>query len=101
MHATDAAPRTVLEDVLRTALLLGVALVLLIPSVRDTQTAVGWLPMWLVAMPAVALWALRGFAMPQPAPRAERVRSTRRAMALPQARRRARRVTREAAQRMA
>ncbi|WP_460830614.1 hypothetical protein [Lysobacter humi (ex Lee et al. 2017)] len=54
---------TVLDEVLCTTLATGLVLVALLPSAREV-TAIGWLPMWLVGMPAVAWWALRGFPLP-------------------------------------
>ncbi len=55
--------RSLFDEVLCAALVAGALLVLLVPSARAT-VAIGWLPMWLVAMPAVAWWALRGFPLP-------------------------------------
>lgn len=54
----------VLDETLRIALGAGLALVLLIPAARGMHGLLGWVPLWLVAMPAVALWALHGFSMP-------------------------------------
>lgn len=51
--------RSFLDEILRTALMLGVVLTVLVPAVREMQTAFGWLPLWLVGMPATALWASR------------------------------------------
>lgn len=101
MHATPA--RTLLDEILRTTVVLSLALVALVPAVRETQTALGWLPLWLVGMPAIALWAVRAL-LPQPMPERSRL-SVARPVALrrpsdsslqrqPQARRRARRAVR-------
>lgn len=91
MSTEARAPSTVLDEILCTALAVGLVLVALLPAARGVS-AVGWVPMWLVGMPAVAWWAVRGF--PLPAAREPRRvpvavhRHGRRAA--PQARRRAR-----------
>lgn len=54
MHAQTDTARSMLHEVLLTALCLGVALVILIPAARDIHANVGWLPLWLVGMPAAA-----------------------------------------------
>ena len=60
LHAQVALdPR--IDAALRYALAIGVVLVLLLPGARGFSETLGWLPLWLLAMPAVALWALRGF----------------------------------------
>ena len=93
MHADRNAPRdpivSPLEDVLRYALAIGAVLVLLLPSARGFSATLGWLPLWLLAMPLSALWALHGFRLPR---RAAEPRNTaaRRRRAGPQARRRVR-----------
>ena len=53
-----------LECTLRLVLLTGLALVLLLPAARGQSDWLGWLPMWLVGMPAVALWSLHRFRLP-------------------------------------
>ena len=53
-----------LESHLRLALGLGVALVVLLPMARGSSEWLGWVPMWLVGMPAAALWALHRFRLP-------------------------------------
>jgi len=58
-----ADPR--LEAVLRHAIAIGVVLVLLLPAARGTHAMLGWLPLWLLAMPLVAWWALHRFALPR------------------------------------
>jgi hypothetical protein len=81
------APRPFLDELLCTTLAVGLVLVAILPGARGVGAA-GWMPLWLVGMPAVALWALRGFPMP---PRAGRVRDDRRfprtQRSVPQARR--------------
>jgi hypothetical protein len=77
-----------LEDLPRYALAIGAALVLLVPAARGFSPTVGWLPLWLLAMPAAAWWALRGFRLPKRA--AEPVTTARRRRIGPQARRRVR-----------
>lgn len=53
-----------LERSLRVVLALGVALVLLLPVARGHSDWLGWMPLWLVGMPAVALWSLHRFRLP-------------------------------------
>ncbi|HXH00814.1 MAG TPA: hypothetical protein VNI56_01300, partial [Xanthomonadaceae bacterium] len=68
----------------RQLLIIGIAAVLLFPMARGHSEWLGWLPLWLVGMPAAACWALLGFRLPMPSlPQ----RATRR-RAHPQARRR-------------
>jgi hypothetical protein len=66
ISSKDAAIATdpQLERSLRLLLLTGVALVLLLPAARGQSDWLGWLPMWLVGMPAVALWSLHRFRLP-------------------------------------
>ena len=47
------------------ALWLGAAMVLAVPAARGDSTWLGWLPLWLVGMPACALWALHRFRLPR------------------------------------
>lgn len=77
-----------LEDLLKYALAIGGMLVLLLPGARGFSETLGWLPLWLLAMPAVALWALRGFPLPALAP--DTPAAARRRRTAPQARRRMR-----------
>lgn len=88
----DVDPR--LEQALHYAIAIGAVLVLLLPGARGMHAALGWLPLWLLAMPLVALWALHRFRLPrghQPTrPAIARVRRS-----VPQARRRARPPRRE------
>ena len=56
------AQTTRLASLLRILLTIGVLAVLLLPAAR-ANTPVGFLPMWLIAMPASVLWA------PAPGPR--------------------------------
>jgi hypothetical protein len=53
-----------LERTVRLVLLTGLALVLLLPAARGHSEWLGWLPMWLVGMPAIALWSLHRFRLP-------------------------------------
>jgi hypothetical protein len=55
---------SVLDECLFTAMGIGLVLVALLPGARG-MSPVGWLPMWLVAMPALAWWGLHGFALPR------------------------------------
>ena len=87
--ARQDRPDAHLDRVLRRALLTGLALVLLVPLARASTDWLGWLPLWLVGMPAVAWWALHRFRLPAALARS---RTTRRRRS-PQARRvRARRI---------
>ena len=47
-----------IASTLRILLTIGVAAALLVPAARG-NTPVGFIPMWLIAMPASALWMLR------------------------------------------
>ena len=80
-----------LERSLRMALALGVVLVLLLPMARSHSEWLGWVPMWLVGMPGVALWSLHRFRLPARItnPRDARSASARRRKPGMQARRRA------------
>lgn len=79
-----------LEDVLRYALAIGGVMVLVLPAARGFSETLGWLPLWLLAMPGVALWALRGFPLHRRGNPSGAVTAARRRRAGPQARRRAR-----------
>ena len=80
-----------LERSLRLVLLTGLALVLLLPAARGQSDWLGWLPMWLVGMPAVALWSLHRFRLPlrKAASGNDTLQSSRRRRPGAQARRRA------------
>lgn len=93
------APRSLLDEILCAAVVAGALLVLLVPGARGSA-AIGWLPMWLVAMPAAAWWAARGFPLPQRAAVTAPARTMRARPVRPQARRSAR-VARRAAERRA
>ncbi|HBK47039.1 MAG TPA: hypothetical protein DDZ67_11515, partial [Xanthomonadaceae bacterium] len=60
-HRPD--PR-VLKPVRQLAL-AGLALVLVWPAARGYSQWIGWLPLWLAAMPAAAWWSLHRFALPR------------------------------------
>ena len=53
-----------LERSLRTLLIIGLALVLLLPDARGHSEWLGWMPLWLVGMPAMAWWSLHRFRLP-------------------------------------
>jgi hypothetical protein len=89
-----------LEDLLRYALATGMVLVLLLPAARGFSETLGWLPLWLLAMPGVALWALRGFPLPRRTS-PSMVTAARRRRGGPQARRRARGLPRRSLSRAA
>lgn len=60
----DVAFRHTLESAIRAAVAFGLFAALALPAGRGYSQAVGWLPLWLVAMPLSAWWALHGFALP-------------------------------------
>lgn len=62
LAAPAADPR--LERGLRTLLIAGLALVLLLPVARGHSDWLGWMPLWLVGMPGVAWWSLHRFQLP-------------------------------------
>jgi hypothetical protein len=91
-----------LEDTLKYALAIGSVLVLLLPGARGFSETLGWLPLWLLGMPAAALWALKGFPLPGHAPEEiAAIPASRRRRSGPQARRRIRGVARHALSRAA
>lgn len=53
-----------LDELLRGLVAVGAAVVLLLPAARGTHAVIGWLPLWLLVMPATAWWALHRFRMP-------------------------------------
>ena len=87
--AVPADPQ--LERSVRFVLLAGLALVLLLPAARGQSDWLGWMPLWLVGMPAVALWSLHRFRLPlrNRASRNDSLQSARRRRPGTQARRRA------------
>lgn len=88
--ARGATPDPRVDEALKLLLALGVVLVLLLPAARGSAASIGWLPMWLLGMPLVALWATRDFRLPWGrTPEAAGLRMRRR-RSEPQARRRAR-----------
>lgn len=54
-----------LERALRRIVLVGLLAVLLLPAARGSSALFGWLPLWLLAMPLSAWWALHRFALPR------------------------------------
>ena len=58
------APAAWLEDALRLLVALGLTLVVLLPAARGFDPRLGWLPLWLVAMPAASWCALHRFGLP-------------------------------------
>jgi hypothetical protein len=92
VHVSSPArhvPAPQLDRVLRTLVLTGLALVLLLPVARASTAWLGWMPLWLVGMPTVAWWALHRFRLPVWPARGGGV-SGRRRRGQAQARRRAR-----------
>ena len=70
---TTHLPDRRLRIALWRALWLGAAVVIAVPAARGDSAWLGWLPLWLVGMPACALWALHRFRLPRlplPAPAA-------------------------------
>lgn len=53
-----------LDAALRYACAIGLLLVALLPAARGSHAVLGWLPLWLVAMPCAAWWAAHRFALP-------------------------------------
>jgi hypothetical protein len=53
-----------LDEALRALVAIGIVLVLLLPAARGHHALLGWWPLWLVAMPACAWWALHRFPVP-------------------------------------
>ncbi|MGH8076678.1 MAG: hypothetical protein ACREPE_05050 [Lysobacter sp.] len=90
--AAASDPR--LEQVLHYVIAIGAVLVLLLPAARGMHAAIGWLPLWLLAMPMAALWALHHFRLPR-GPQVDRPAIARVRRTVPQARRRARLPRRE------
>jgi hypothetical protein len=88
----DIDPR--LEQALHYAIAIGAALVLLLPAARGIPASIGWLPLWLLAMPVTAWWALHRFRLPRAA-QMDRPAIVRARRAAPQARRRSRPARRE------
>ena len=64
-HATITGPDPRLEHLLRDMLCAAMALVLLWPAARGYSQWLGWMPLWLIGMPAVAWWSLHRFRLPQ------------------------------------
>lgn len=65
MHRTDDPafdPR--LDQILRRLIGWGLLAVLLLPAARGTSAWLGWMPLWLVAMPLASWWALHRFRLP-------------------------------------
>lgn len=80
---------SVLERALHYAIAIGAVLVVLLPAARGFSDTFGWLPLWLLAMPLSAWWALHRFRLPESVqPRTATVPSRRRRPGT-QARRRA------------
>ncbi|MBU8975964.1 MULTISPECIES: hypothetical protein [unclassified Lysobacter] len=87
MQPTRPSIHPDLDVLMRHAVAIGVAIVLLLPAARGFSPTFGWMPLWLVAMPLAAWWALHRFRLPaREADEAATVRTRRRSGA--QARRR-------------
>jgi len=90
-----------LDAALRYAIAIGAVLVVLLPAARGMHAAIGWLPLWLLAMPLAAWWALHGFPWPRSAPPERALVGVRSRRNAPQARRRVRQPRRESLPRVA
>ena len=97
---TADAIESPVEDVMRYAIAIGAVLVVLLPAARGFSQALGWLPLWLLAMPLTGWWALHRFRLPQRVSQA-RNETVRRRRPGPQARRRGRLTVRPALPRVA
>ena len=53
-----------LDTLLRHAVAIGAVVVALLPAARGFSPTLGWMPLWLVAMPLCAWWALHRFRLP-------------------------------------
>ncbi|WP_206860264.1 hypothetical protein [Lysobacter changpingensis] len=53
-----------LDAILRHAVAIGAVVVALLPAARGFSPTFGWMPLWLVAMPLCAWWALHRFRLP-------------------------------------
>jgi hypothetical protein len=54
-----------LDRILRRLIGWGMLAVLLVPAARGTSAWLGWMPLWLVAMPLASWWALHRFRLPR------------------------------------
>ena len=95
MNHPSCRPRTEpvdprLDAVLRHVIAIGAVLVLLLPAARGSHDALGWLPLWLLAMPLAAWWALHRFSLPHWSASTVQAVTAPRRIAAPQARRRVR-----------
>lgn len=79
--ATSEQPDPGLAWAMKSLALAGLCLVLLFPAARGHGDLLGWGPLWLVAMPLTAWWALNRFRLPwrtgRPDQRSERHVSSR------------------------
>ena len=79
-HASSlhADPAVALDRFLRRFVGWGVLAVLLLPAARGSTAWLGWMPLWLVAMPLASWWALHRFRLPRAAARSLRARAPQR-----------------------
>lgn len=59
---------------LREACVLGAVVVVLVPAARGHHPLLGWLPLWLLAMPLLACWVAHGAPWPRRVPQGGAVR---------------------------
>lgn len=64
-HLDMGALAPVWRSLLREVTVLGAVLVLLVPAARGSSEWLGWLPLWLLAMPALACWVAHGAPLPR------------------------------------
>lgn len=64
LYLSATRPDPALDRLLRHWLVAGLLAVLLVPALRGSSAWLGWWPLWLVAMPAMAWWALHRFRLP-------------------------------------
>ena len=64
-RSMDANPDPRLDQLLRRMVLLGLALVLLLPAARESGAWLGAAPLWLLGMPLASWWALHRFRLPR------------------------------------
>lgn len=95
------APDPRLDRALRRVLWIGATLVLLLPAARGHSAWLGWMPLWLLGMPATALWALHRFRVPPLFARAAKSLRASRRRGRGQARRRSQRAGRSGSLRAA
>ncbi len=54
-----------LDRAVKQAVLIGLIVVLALPTARGYSAWLGWMPLWLLGMPLTAWWTLHRFRLPQ------------------------------------